>query len=1030
MLSEDLSGDYYPLAESETCAALGFPEGISEESEKELRKRGFLFEEPDSSMSLSSGLARQWPDARGVFCNQSDNLWAWVNEEDHLKLFSGQPDSNLHAAFYRLAAAEKSLKMILQQDGLSFACNENLGYLSSSLHNIGTGLCATVVMRLPNLSATPNFRSMCAKLKLQVKAVGSKVWAVSNTERLGTSEVEQISQVASSCKELLAAEKQLASKQSATADMPQNAPAVVAPTAASKPAPSSSSKALPISMPVLDFSSMPGLGSEEFPGFPTDMCPDEMPDLTTHQSLIAQVLKSNPSLYHELKSTKTSAGVSLAKVIKPCMDNKGHPMIKTFGAYAGDEESYTAFSKLFAPVLELYHGFPSQLKHRTNLDPMQTDATPIDASGKYLQSIQISTARNLRGFRLPPAASCDELRAVEQVLATTLCDLDGGLAGNYLPLAGSSSYAQIRGGMSSEEEGRLRESGAIFQEPDSTLDLSAGWGRHWPEARGVFLAYQTWAWINEEDHLRLFVEHSSSNPRSAFEQLCSLESVLAQSLAQQGHGFMHNDSLGYLTSCPSNVGPALSVRLTVRLPLLTARTDFKEMCRVLGLGCARVNPEDKAVQHLSNLQGLGVSEADLVNNTAKACLCLISLEQALEQGETIQRPGLGPDALPVFKAPVDGLQYLCSHTGAAAAVLRAHPEIYEELRGKSTARVPFSRVAGATLGLQGAVCSGLLVGAGDGSSSDGQRPGAIGLCAGDEECYDVFQALFEPALELYLGTSLPTPYPAPALTPAAVPGKTQGVILDPLGTLKVRSVRVQLSRNLKGLPFIPACSFAERREVERILTKALTRQTGTYLPSKGSTSCAIRHAMTDSEEQQLRSKGLLLQEPKSSGLLACGVGRDWPDARGVFLMSSEGSDTTMAVWINEEEHLSFIACRNDGDLKAAFASVCEAEASLKTELEKDGLAFAYSERLGFLTAMPGKLGGGLNVRVLMDVPNMSASRGIGDLAEKSGLKVALRQSRPGFATIEVANRSSFGVSEAHLVSSIADACVEMMSLES
>lgn len=188
--------------------------------------------------------------------------------------------------------------------------------------------------------------------------------------------------------------------------------------------------------------------------------------------------------------------------------------------------------------------------------------------------------------------------------------------------------------------------------------------------------------------------------------------------------------------------------------------------------------------------------------------------------------------------------------------------------------------------------------------------------------------------------------------------------------------------------------------------------------------------MTDSEEQQLRSKGLLLQEPKSSGLLACGVGRDWPDARGVFLMSSEGSDTTMAVWINEEEHLSFIACRNDGDLKAAFASVCEAEASLKTELEKDGLAFAYSERLGFLTAMPGKLGGGLNVRVLMDVPNMSASRGIGDLAEKSGLKVALRQSRPGFATIEVANRSSFGVSEAHLVSSIADACVEMMSLES
>jgi len=144
-------------------------------------------------------------------------------------------------------------------------------------------------------------------------------------------------------------------------------------------------------------------------------------------------------------------------------------------------------------------------------------------------------------------------------------------------------------------------------------------------------------------------------------------------------------------------------------------------------------------------------------------------------------------------------------------------------------------------------------------------------------------------------------------------------------------------------------------------------------------------------------------------------------------MTSEGTGTNIAAWINEEEHLSLVACRSDGDLKAAFAAVCEAEASLKAELDKDGLEFAYSERLGFLTAMPGKLGGGLLVRVLMDVPSMSASRGISDLAEKAGLEVALRLSPAGVATVEVANRSSFGVSEASLVSSIADACVEMLS---
>ena len=40
--------------------------------------------------------------------------------------------------------------------------------------------------------------------------------------------------------------------------------------------------------------------------------------------------------------------------------------------------------------------------------------------------------------------------------------------------------------MTLEKEEQLRNNGNLFQEPDSTLLLSSGCGRHWPDSRGIF----------------------------------------------------------------------------------------------------------------------------------------------------------------------------------------------------------------------------------------------------------------------------------------------------------------------------------------------------------------------------------------------------------------------------------------------------------------------------------------------------------------------------------------------------------------
>ena len=51
-----------------------------------------MFQEPDSTLLLASGMGRHWPDGRGIFCNNNNNLFVWLNEEDHLRIVSMQGD--------------------------------------------------------------------------------------------------------------------------------------------------------------------------------------------------------------------------------------------------------------------------------------------------------------------------------------------------------------------------------------------------------------------------------------------------------------------------------------------------------------------------------------------------------------------------------------------------------------------------------------------------------------------------------------------------------------------------------------------------------------------------------------------------------------------------------------------------------------------------------------------------------------------------------------------------------------------------
>jgi len=221
---------------------------------------------------------------------------------------------------------------------------------------------------------------------------------------------------------------------------------------------------------------------------------------------MSDFLNANPDVYDLLKDRKTSNGVTLGDCIKTGVDNPGHPHIKTCGIVAGDEESYTTFKEIFDPIIADRHGgYPADGVQPTNLDINKLSKTDIDPTGKYVLTSRVRTGRSIRGFKLPPCISFDDRRKLEAVAVKGLMSMTGEFKGDYFPLNGSRSYKPKPQGMSVEKEEELRKVGNLFQEPDSTLLLASGMGRHWPDGRGVFHNDKSnlFVWVGEEDHLRI-----------------------------------------------------------------------------------------------------------------------------------------------------------------------------------------------------------------------------------------------------------------------------------------------------------------------------------------------------------------------------------------------------------------------------------------------------------------------------------------------------------------------------------------------
>jgi creatine kinase len=355
--------------------------------------------------------------------------------------------------------------------------------------------------------------------------------------------------------------------------------------------------------------------------------------ISKHENCMSKFLTED--IYNKLKDKTTSFGVTLDKCIKTGIENPGHPTIATVGLVAGDAECYEVFSDLFDPVIDMRHGgYAADAKHPTNLDITQVIKGNIDPS--YVISTRVRSGRSISGIPLPPSNNKAERRKVEQVVSKALMNLGGELKGDYYPLAGSQSYSRKLGGMTHAEEEQLREDHFLFQEPDSTLLISGGMERDWPDARGIFHNNDKNAlvWLNEEDHMRIIAMEMGADIKNVFSRFVKLSQEVEKVVTKEGYGFSHSEHLGYILTCPSNLGTGLRASMMVKLPLLSQTPYFKKMAakhRIQIRGSGGVDSAFNGVFDLSNADRLGVGEVDLVNMMIRGVGEMIAEEKRIEK---------------------------------------------------------------------------------------------------------------------------------------------------------------------------------------------------------------------------------------------------------------------------------------------------------------------------------------------------------------------------------------------------------------
>ncbi|KAK9758507.1 ATP:guanido phosphotransferase, N-terminal domain [Popillia japonica] len=322
-------------------------------------------------------------------------------------------------------------------------------------------------------------------------------------------------------------------------------------------------------------------------------------------------------LFDSLKVKKTSYGSTLLDVIQSGLENHDSGI----GIYAPDAEAYVVFAPLFDPIIEDYHaGFK-----KTDVHP-QSDWGDVnvfgnlDPAGEYVVSTRVRCGRSLEGYPFNPCLTEAQYKEMEEKVSSTLSGLEGELKGTFYPLTG----------MSKDVQQKLIDDHFLFKEGDRFLQ-AANACRFWPTGRGIYHNdNKTFlVWCNEEDHLRIISMQMGGDLGQVYRRL-----VTAVNDIEKRIPFSHNDRLGFLTFCPTNLGTTVRASVHIKVPKLASnKAKLEEVAARYNLQVRGTRGEhteaEGGIYDISNKRRMGLTEYDAVKEMYDGIAEIIKIEKEL-----------------------------------------------------------------------------------------------------------------------------------------------------------------------------------------------------------------------------------------------------------------------------------------------------------------------------------------------------------------------------------------------------------------
>jgi protein arginine kinase len=229
---------------------------------------------------------------------------------------------------------------------------------------------------------------------------------------------------------------------------------------------------------------------------------------------------------------------------------------------------------------------------------MDDNNKSFDNTGIVLSS-RVRLARNINNIPFPHVLSKEAagkvVQDVSQSVMETSCASEKGIRliqmKDMKPL---ERMAMVEKHLISRELAKNHEKSAVLLSHDEDISIM----------------------LNEEDHIRLQVIYPGFKIKEAYQYAQQLDDAIEEKL-----DYAFDPTLGYLTSCPTNVGTGLRASVMLHLPALTITRNINSILNTVsqvGMAIRGLYGEGSnimgSIYQISNQVTLGLSEEDIVNN--------------------------------------------------------------------------------------------------------------------------------------------------------------------------------------------------------------------------------------------------------------------------------------------------------------------------------------------------------------------------------------------------------------------------------